>query len=161
MQYYLGKNGQQSGPYQYNQLLSAGITPDTMVWREGMDKWVPAKDLPELSNLFTNPQEIAPNPYGFNNQGSVAPIAHYNWMPLAIVGTVTGALFSCMGMIFGIIGIIYANKANQFFNMSRAEEGARANSTAKVMTIISLVVACAGLVFLLCGGVNMILNGYR
>ncbi len=79
---------------------------------------------------------------------------------MAIVGTVTGALFSCLGMIFGIIGIVYANKANQFFNMAREKEGATANSTAKVMTIISLVIAAAGLIFLLCGGVNAILQAY-
>ncbi len=56
-----------------------------------------------------------PTPYGRANE----PIPHTNWLPRAIVGTIFGALFSCIGTISeGIMGITKANAvaANKFYN---------------------------------------------
>ena len=65
MEYYLSNNdGNFSGPYLLQQLHSAGIKRETMVWREGLSAWYPAYLLPELNdviNLIPPPLEITLN----------------------------------------------------------------------------------------------------
>lgn len=77
-------------------------------------------------------------PYG-------APTPHTNWLPWAIFGTVLG-LCSCIGMIFGIIGIVNANKANTCYMMHDDINGDIANSSAKSMTLVSIILGCIGLI---------------
>ncbi len=47
------------GPFSKEELmLDPRITPDTLVWREGFESWVPARDVIELSGLFEkNPEQ--------------------------------------------------------------------------------------------------------
>ncbi len=53
MDYYISKNnGKYSGPFKKEQLIAAGLDLDTMVWRQGMTAWAPAKQLPELSDII-------------------------------------------------------------------------------------------------------------
>lgn len=70
-----------------------------------------------------------------------------NWLPWAIVGTIVGCLFSCIGLIFGVIAIVQANKANNLYMQDNNREADRVNANAKTMTIISFVFAAIGLVF--------------
>ena len=55
MQYWVHINGQQQGPMQIDELARMGITSDTYVWREGLEDWVKASELEELSRLFVAP----------------------------------------------------------------------------------------------------------
>ena len=71
-----------------------------------------------------------------------------NWLPWAIVATVAGFFTSCIGAIFGIIGIVQANKANSFYAQGFDAEGDAANSNAKTMTIIGLIFAGIGILAL-------------
>lgn len=50
--YYMLVNGKQVGPIGEKDLLANGLTPSTMVWRNGMVTWNRAQDVPELSQLF-------------------------------------------------------------------------------------------------------------
>lgn len=75
--------------------------------------------------------------------------SHTNWLGWAIVATVLGALTSCFGLIFGVIGIVQANKANRFYSQGYEREGDVANSSAKIMTIIGLVIAGLAIIGLL------------
>lgn len=54
--YYLAINGQQYGPSDINsivQLIKLGqVTPQTLVWCEGMPSWTPAASIPSLASLF-------------------------------------------------------------------------------------------------------------
>lgn len=54
MKYYVFINNQQQGPVEESQLLSLGVTRDTLVWHEGMSEWVAAGSLPELGYLFNS-----------------------------------------------------------------------------------------------------------
>lgn len=66
VQMYLYIGGQQYGPYDYKtlkQLASTGqITPQTLVWQQGMTAWIPASQVPELHTLFNmvNPASSMP-----------------------------------------------------------------------------------------------------
>ena len=46
-EYYIGKNNQRMGPYPLEQLLSYGLTPDSLVWCNGMPGWQKAIEVPE------------------------------------------------------------------------------------------------------------------
>lgn len=56
-------NGQQYGPYDYQtlkQFIPTGqLTPQTLVWQQGMASWTPAGQVPELQGLFA---PVAPAP---------------------------------------------------------------------------------------------------
>lgn len=198
-QYFIIVDGQQKGPYPREVLRMQGMTPDTYVWREGMDGWAQASSMPELTALFAEGQDsIFPNseqqpqqqpqqpgygqqpnygpqqgygpqqpqygqqpyygqqqyygqqygnPYQQNMGGNVRP--HTNWLPWAIVSTVLNCIFSCIGIIFSIIGIVQASKANNLYQMGNNVEADAANSNAKVMTIISFVFAGLGVLVLI------------
>ena len=63
MQYFFSTDGQsQQGPVERDGLIAAGVTRDSMVWREGMGSWVRAGDLVELADLFQSPASVASEP---------------------------------------------------------------------------------------------------
>lgn len=38
----IDRNGQQAGPFSFDQLVQKGISPETLVWKQGMADWTPA-----------------------------------------------------------------------------------------------------------------------
>lgn len=225
LQYYMVVDEQSTGPFTLDEVtLHPKLTPETLVWKPGLDNWVAAKTLPELAPAFVSSQEtcqqappdynqnrehssghpdynntnnygprqneegnpFANNPqyradhtykenqynphnpydnqrqYNYQNrydnrngyydrrdqyQNGYRPSFRTNWLPWAIVATVFGFFTSCIGAIFGIIGIVQANKANTFYAQGYDREGDAANSNARIMTIIGLVFAGLGIIF--------------
>lgn len=186
-EYFIIIDGQQKGPYPREVLRMQGMTPNTYVWRQGMQGWVEAKDLPELTDLLQDnmnhgeappaqtqepvqPQQpYGQQPYGqqygqnygqqygqnygqpnygqqYQQNHGYNNVPHTNWMPWAIVATVLNLACSCIGLVFGIIGIVQANKANSFYAMGMIQDAESANSTAKTMTIISYCLAGLGVI---------------
>lgn len=41
-------NGQQAGPFSFDQLVQKAITPETLVWKQGMADWTPAWKVEDL-----------------------------------------------------------------------------------------------------------------
>lgn len=69
VQWFAGVDGQQAGPFEQNalqQLIQQGrITQDTLMWKQGMANWAPAKEIPELSGLFGSmPPPLPPRQSG-------------------------------------------------------------------------------------------------
>lgn len=52
MQYWAVIDNERKGPMTFDELKEIGITPSTLVWKEGLENWVPAKDVEELAPLF-------------------------------------------------------------------------------------------------------------
>lgn len=59
MNYFIHEGQMQTGPFSYDELKTKQIQPTTPVWREGLNEWVEASQLSELSGLFT----LAPPPF--------------------------------------------------------------------------------------------------
>jgi membrane protease subunit (stomatin/prohibitin family) len=55
--FFVAINGQQSGPLDINTLAArardGSLTPQTLVWKQGMTTWVPASSVPELQAVLT------------------------------------------------------------------------------------------------------------
>ena len=197
-QYYMVIDEKSTGPFTLDEVtLHPKLTPETLVWKPGLENWVPAQTLPELLPAFANfsqNQDPRPpeynqnihqenhNPYNRNHYGEnhehnrfsenpqyrndysyyhnqnpyrerndryqngYRPGMRTNWLPWAIVATVVGFFTSCIGAIFGIIAIVQANKANTLYAQGYDREGDAANSNAKIMTIIGLILAGIGII---------------
>lgn len=53
MEYFIiDNNGQQTGPFSPDQLIQKSITPETLVWAQGMADWTPAWKIEELKNVL-------------------------------------------------------------------------------------------------------------
>lgn len=52
MQYWAVIDNERKGPITFEELKEIGITPSTLVWKEGLENWVSAKDVEELAPLF-------------------------------------------------------------------------------------------------------------
>lgn len=107
------------------------------------------------NNFADNPQYRSDHSYQNHDnyyrhdpryQNNYRPNFRTNWLPWAIVATVLGFFTSCIGAIFGIIGIVQANKANTFYARGFDAEGDAANSNARIMTIIGLIFAGLGII---------------
>lgn len=161
--YYLIINENQKGPFAREELLAQGLTPTTMVWRDGMADWLPANEVAELQDLFYQQPQSQPTKCVQPGQQQYPQYPQYpqqqypqqpqqpqqyqpytNWMPWAIVATVLG-LCSCIGLVLGIIAITKANTANNLYRMGDTVNGNATNSSARSMTIAALVFDGIGL----------------
>ena len=59
MEYYILINGSKQGPFSIDELRSKEISRNSMIWKIGQSQWLPANQIPELSNLLN---EIPPEP---------------------------------------------------------------------------------------------------
>lgn len=119
-QWYLLINDNVTGPLDINSLPSYGLNPSTYVWREGMDQWRPASQVPELAALlgagvppqygscppgpqppYTAPGQQPPYPpYGMPGQ----PQAFY---PDMQIGTKSKTTAGVLALLLGSLGVQY------------------------------------------------------
>ena len=167
--FYIAVNGNQAGPYTFDQLRSQNVTPDTLVWFAGQPDWAKASTIPQLQTLFVSQQQPYQQPqqpqqpqygqqqtyqqpqYGQsiyqqqNDYGMSQPMT--NWLPWAIAATVCGFIFGgCIAWIFGILAINKANAAKKAYSYGDGVTAETENAAAKKWTIVALVVDAIGLV---------------
>lgn len=169
-EFYIVVDDNRVGPLSYSQLAERGIEPSTLVWTAGMADWARADTIAELAPILANrthiddqesafgsyarPAQPTPNPYGNNQYGAYNPNNQgfnysnppTNWKTLAIVATVVGFLFSCIGGIIGIFAITNASKAENAMRYGDDFTAQSAWSTCKTLCIISFVLSGIGLV---------------
>lgn len=92
----------------------------------------------------TTPQSEPTQSMFGNNMGG-QPSKPNNYLVMAIVATVLG-LCSCLGLILGIVAIVYATQVDSKYNLGdyMGAEGAAKN--AKLFSIIALVLDGIGIV---------------
>ena len=72
----IDRNGQQAGPFSFDQLVQKAITPETLVWKQGMADWTPAWKVEELKAILEaveanqNAQKQEGVQQGFQQQGA-------------------------------------------------------------------------------------------
>jgi len=61
--WYIEIEGKQEGPYNLLELKrDIRLSPDTLVWKKGFEKWIPIRDVPELKEVFKDePNQQEPN----------------------------------------------------------------------------------------------------
>lgn len=77
MEYFIiDENNQQAGPFSLEQLAEKAITPETLVWAQGMKDWTPAWKVTELKNVLEASEAIRDN--AANNQANQANQSNSN-----------------------------------------------------------------------------------
>lgn len=112
------------------------------------------------SHQWQQPQQQ----YGYNNPYGGQPVnTGTNWKTLAIVATVAGFLFSCIGGILGAFAIAAANKAENAQRFGDEMTMRSSLSNCKTLCIISFILTGIGLlanVAVLLGWVNFGLTSF-
>lgn len=80
MEYFIiENNGQQAGPFSLEQLVQKAITPETLVWAQGMKDWTPAWKIAELKTVLETIEAIKANTANKENaEGTSADAAGNN-----------------------------------------------------------------------------------
>lgn len=59
MRSYYYSDGQETfGPFSLEELVQTQLTPESLIWFEGLEEWIQAGTLPELAELFSQQQTI-------------------------------------------------------------------------------------------------------
>lgn len=132
MKYYIAVNKQAQGPYEINELKQHGVTPDTMLWHEGMTSWVAARDIPEVkAALFQN---------------STPPIADEQQKPKTwLVESILCTVFCCQ--IFGIIAIVMSALAESTWGRKDYAEAKNKSKQARTWVLVSFITGLVGVFF--------------
>lgn len=134
MYYYVDSNGNQVGPVDESGLKSAKVTKETLVWREGMNAWMPAGSVNELYSLFAvmPPEIVVGRPIPL--QATVATQRPNTYMWLAICSTILCCLPA------GIVSIVYASKVDSAWSSGDINEANKNSKNALTWGIVSVVV---------------------
>ena len=140
--YYIDSRGTQFGPLTLDELLGAGITPTTYVWRAGMKEWKMAKDVLEIAEqMQTPPMAGAPQP-AYNNQygnqyGGYNQSYDNEPIPSSYLGwSIAATLLCCLPA--GIVAIIYASQVSSKWASGDREGARRSASLAKTWFWVSV-----------------------
>lgn len=157
MEYYISRNGSQEGPFSIEQLSGMNLTPDTLVWADGMADWQPASQVAELASLFAataqpvqpaEPAQIAqPEPQYAPGQTvyqqDMPPCPSSNQM-MAIVAGIFSLLGCCCfgagvpGLVLSIIALVKANSVQGRYDRDDFDGALQASKTAKLLAFIAL-----------------------
>lgn len=139
MKYYIVINGQQLGPMEPREATQYGLTPETLVWTEGMADWAPAGQIAEFAPFLTTQQPYAPGGYPHPNApiGLAAPQCPSTHLAMAILVT----LLCCMPI--GIVSIIYASKVESAFYSGNYFQAQQNSNKAKNWAIAAIFAGAA------------------
>ena len=131
--YYCGTDGQQYGPVPEEYLKTYGVTRDTLVWCEGMDNWVKAGDVLELSYMFatSTPPPLMPVPPQTPPAAPTTERCPDNYLAWSIITT----LLCCWP--FGIPAIVNAAKVENLWAQGDREGARERSKSAKTWCWVS------------------------
>lgn len=129
-EYYVYINKEQLGPVDGEKLKELDLTPDTLVWYDGLDEWVPASEAPGIQWLFNGEPEpeiaddtdtaLQRTPDETSVAGETEDAGAYNdeYLPepprthiaWAVILTIIGA------GVFGILAIVFYSVAKTRYN---------------------------------------------
>lgn len=154
-QWYYGLNGQQNGPVEDDEiramLASGMINGQTIIWRDGMEEWLPILQVPEWASQVVYQAPTAPGPSAVPGYGPL-PVVPNNGM--AIASMVCGIsslvlLFSCfVGILAGIPAVICGHIALKQIRDYVLPMGGRGMAIAGLVTgYITIGITLAGGIF--------------
>ena len=155
MKYYMVVDGQQTGPFEEDEMLSGGLTASTLVWSEGWSQWTPAGDVAELSRLLaasgqSQPAAAPPQPAGGSAEEEIPPTPK-TYLVEAILVTI----FCCLP--FGILAIVRAAKVLPAYRRGDYYEAEGHSDSAKHYVWIAFII---GLIFFIANVVEFISTGH-
>lgn len=139
--WYYSRDNTQQGPVsdlEIRSLISTRqITEETMIWREGMEGWLPLKDVQDFQSAAVDPATSTNTPASYTTPQSpsgIAPGTAATTDGLAIASLVCGILsIAFCGLFTGIPAVICGHKSLNKIKANPSMVGG------KVLAIIGLV----------------------
>lgn len=151
--FYIDGKGNQLGPVEKERLMSAGITPETLVWGENMQGWQRAVEVPEIAAMFwksearAKPEHRAGQRY--DNSGNYKSRVYNQYEEPGVKPSTYLWLGICTTILcclpFGIVSIVYGAKVDTNWFAGRYAEAYNYSNKAKNWGIAAAVTA--GVVF--------------
>lgn len=161
MVYYFSHDGQsQHGPVRPEELRQIGLTPQTLIWREGLSGWTRAGDLTELADLFPTPLNSSAmqvqRPGGEGRSAVLTTYAHperTNGFAVAsmicgILGVVGLCGYAIGGLLPAILAVVFGHLARGQIRRN-AEQGAGLALSGLIMGYIVIGLAVIVILFFL------------
>jgi len=141
MEFYILINNIKEGPYTIEELHHKNINTKTMIWRVGFTNWLPAHQVPELSDILSS---LPPDPL---------PPPPKTWLIESILVT----CFCCLP--FGIVGIINATKVETLYNNGNYKLALEQSNQAKKWTLWGFFIMLAfWIIYLFIIGIALIID---
>jgi Interferon-induced transmembrane protein/GYF domain 2 len=138
-QFYYTDGKERFGPFTLEQLREKNITAGTLVWKEGLPDWVPARNLSDLESLFPL-DSISPPPLAVPYGTPVVEAPPKNWLIESILVTI----LCCLPL--GIVGIIYATKVDTLWSTGQREAAYKASQEAGKWVKIGAIAGFAAII---------------
>lgn len=148
-QWYYSRGGQQTGPVtidQLRQMAATGqITPQDLVWRDGMAQWQPIGTLPEFGGAPAGPAAYAQGPGqvppGYQPPYQTAPGgSRESHQGMAITGFILSLVgVPCCGFILGPVGAVLGFLALNGMKRTGNQAGRGLALAAVIIGIIALI----------------------
>ena len=155
--FYIDSNNEQKGPISPLNFSIYNVTPDTLVWCEGMADWTRAGSVDELHDVFVTQQtQATPPPYANNGGGYNQQQAQSFQRPQQtmqpcpdsnLVWAILTTVLCCLP--FGVVAIVYACKVNDRYAVGDVQGAIDASQKAKKWSIYSAVTSLViGVIYL-------------
>ncbi len=143
MEYWVIINEEQTGPLTLEELLATDLTADTPVWHEGLETWMPARNIAALEAMFAS-QAPAQEPVC----AAAEPVAERQapsrpCPPTYLVWAILTTLLCCTP--FGIAAIVYATQVKRYYKQGDYSKARKASERAALWVILAFVL---GLIYL-------------
>ncbi len=177
MQYWVIVDKERQGPMSMDELIGAGVTATTYVWRKGMKTWLQASQVEELKNLVIVPnaplqddiEDVKDNVThndeetnerlqdGYSTEEDAKPVRTAVAKPkpeqrLAMPSTyltfsVFTTIFCCLPL--GMLATIYSLKVEDYYEDGKLNRSYRASRNALWMNVVSLILTMTAYIVLL------------
>lgn len=150
--YYMAVNNAQQGPYSINELVTKGLTAETLVWTEGMLDWQPAGTIAELQYLLQQGSStyFAPQERFASDQSEWVPKPD-NYKTLNVVFLVVSiCLCNVITLVLSILGMNKAKKSDLAYlakNSLLAQSEADSARTFAIISAVIIALQIGGIIF--------------
>lgn len=137
--YYIDRHGHRQGPVAQSDLVRGGLTPDTMVWTQGMTDWQRAATVAELAPFLAAPaapHAAAPTAHGY------APSDYQLWALLVTIGSIV--FCSLFALLFALLALRQSGRVERLWLTGQQEAAFRASSRARMWCIAATVLLVVG-----------------
>lgn len=149
--YYLNRSNQQCGPVDESELKNYDVTPETLVWAEGMAGW--QKAVTVVPGCYLAGAAVPPPPPGAVPPAPVAGTTVADGCPdNYLVWSILATVLCCVPA--GAVAIVSSTKVDPLWRKGRYEEARKNASNAKTWCIVSLVAGLFG--GMICGFLALI-----
>lgn len=161
--WHYSKDGTQYGPVDETALrakLAGGeISPNDLVWRDGMRDWLPAGQVQEFAgglpavSPYQPPMHAGSRPHAVAPMGYAPPVPNYLWQSIVVT------VLCCWPL--GIPAIVYAAKVDGLRARGDIHGAIAASTSAKNWCLVSVGIWVLIMVLALLGGAFSSLSGVR